>query len=104
MLVYRFEVASSWRDSRTRKYIYERKVMVFLSYRVHERACCYLFATEEYYLFNSIVLLRAYNVFGQHHPAPVTLATKATPHAAYTGRVPSRMPRACPRPTKKWKH
>ena len=47
--------------------------------------------------------LRAYNVFGQHHPAPVTLATKATPRAAYTGRVPSRMPHACPRSTKKWK-
>ena len=39
--------------------------------------------------------LRMYNVFGQHHPAPVTPATKATPHTAYSGRVPSRMPRAC---------
>ena len=48
--------------------------------------------------------LCAYNVFGQRHLAPVTLATKATPHAAYTGRVASRMPHACPRPTKKSKH
>ena len=38
------------------------------------------------------------------HLSPLTHAEKATTHAAYTGPVPSPMPRACPRPTSTLKH
>ena len=77
------------------------------SFIPHCRRACLLLAIRNRRLLFHIAQVHcscAYNVFGQRHPAPVTPTTKATPHAAYTSRVPSRMPCACPRPTKKSKH
>ena len=50
------------------------------------------------------VCVCAYNDFGQQHPAPMTPATKATAHVVYTGRMLSRMPRACLHPTRTLKY
>ena len=88
------------------EYIYVQKIYAF-PFIPHRRACLLLaICNRRLLLFHIAPLccLRVYNVFGQCHPAPVTPATKATPHVAYTGHVPSRMPCACPRPTKKSKH
>ena len=105
MLVYKCEVVSSWRDHRTQIYLCVKNYAFPFIPRCR-RACLLLAICNKRLLFHiaRVRCLCAYNIFGQRHIAPVTPKTKATPHAASIGYVASRMPRACPRPTKKSKH
>ena len=103
-LAYKYEVVSCWRDRRTRIYLWVKNYA--FPFIPHRRACLLLAICNRRLLFRiaPVRCLCACNIFGQRHPALVTPALKATPHAAYAGCVPSRMPRACPCPTKKSKH
>ena len=60
----------------------QQKIVIILFYIARVRCLC------------------VYNNFGQHNLTPVTPATKAMAHTAYTRHVLSCMPRACPQPTR----
>ena len=81
--------------------------MLFISYLVCRRVVIVASYLQQKIIISyrtSVLCVCAYNDFGQQHSALVTPATKAMTHAAYTGRVVSRMPRACPHLTKTLKH
>ena len=78
MLVYKFEVVSSWRDRCTRIYLCVKNyVFLFIP---RKRACLLLDIYNRRLLLciAPVCCLCAYNIFGQRHPAPVTPAKR--PH------------------------